>query len=594
LKRAWLGVVVLLTTGGLNAQVTLASSERPSLQARIDQAIAAGEHRVVIPPGTYRLEAPPGTKAHLVFTGLKNFEIEATGVTLLLGTRNKMGIYFDRCERVTLRGATLIYDPIPFSQGKITAIAPDARTVDVQVAAGYPTDVEDRRYFPTIGLNLYDAPTRVFQDATWEVGTVQKLGPDTFRVVSGRKLDPALGWRPGGAVFWRGAQLADIESHDCTGMKVIGVTLESTSGVGFSEHLGAGKNLYSHCRIDYGPRPAGATEPPLASGNADGLNSIFARHGPTVEDCDFEGLNDDGIAFHGRYALVWRADGASLTLGVRSAPYCAPGDHLRLMDAAGSFRAEAIVRSVGPAAMIPGLAAPADLRYFQPPNKTENIRVTLDHPVPAAFGWEVSNADAVSSGFVIRRCIIRNTRTRGMIIKASDGLIEDCLVEGSVKAGIAITPELPRWNESDYGRNIVVRHNTLRAIARRPNEDNFQSGAMTIAAARHGSFVPLPGGFRNILVEGNTFENCIGPNLVVTSSEGVTLRDNRFVHAMWTAADPKSVAPGVDVNALIWLTEDSGLALSGNQVVDPGPFLKAKIAATATVSGTGLPAGPSK
>ena len=559
------------------------------LQAAIDQAYAQHAPRYVIPPDTYRLTAPPTGKAHLQFTGLQNFEIVATGVTFLLGTRNKGGIDFEKCQNVTFQGATLIHDPLPFSQGTITALAPDGLTVDVQIATGYPTDIEDKSFFPEIGLSVYDAATRVYLDATWLPHPIVKLSPQSFRCVSGRKLSATTGWKVGAAVFWRGATVPDVNLFDCARMKMLDLTVMNTSGFGFKESGGAGGNYYHDIHVTYGPKPAGATERTLSSSNADGFNSTFTRHGPTVEDFSLEGMNDDGVAIHGRYALVWQAQGADVTLGVRlGAPYCAPGDHLRFYDRTGSFVAESMVQAVATAPVIPGLAAPPDLRYYQPPNKIENIQVTLKQPVPAAFGWEVANADAVGSGFVLRRGTVRNNRARGMIIKASDGLIEDCLIDASRKAGIAIHPELPRWNEADYGRNIVIRHNTIRGIALRPNPDNFEAGAITIAAERDGKYAPLPGGFRNIVVENNTFENCDGPNLVVTSAQGVTLRDNHFVHPMWTDPDPASVLPGVDIHALIWLTQCSGLQLSGITVTQPGPFLQHRIVAVAPVNGTGV------
>ena len=149
------------------------------------------------------------------------------------------------------------------------------------MAKGYPRDVEDLRFFPTIGLNLYDPATRVFQDATWSTRPVQKLGPDTFRTVSGRPLTSVEGWKAGAAVFWRGWTGMDVLLHDCAKMKVIGVTVKNASGNGFAEYLGEGDNFYSHCRVHpMGLGPADATEEPLSSSNADGLNSLLMRQRP--------------------------------------------------------------------------------------------------------------------------------------------------------------------------------------------------------------------------------------------------------------------------------------------------------------------------
>ena len=84
----------------------------------LDNAVRKHLHQVVIPPGTYRL--PPG----IDIKDAKNLKIIADGVTLVC-TRLSRALSFDNCANVTLRGMAVDYDPLPFTQGKVTAIAPD-------------------------------------------------------------------------------------------------------------------------------------------------------------------------------------------------------------------------------------------------------------------------------------------------------------------------------------------------------------------------------------------------------------------------------------------------------------------------------------
>jgi hypothetical protein len=177
-----------------------------------------------------------------------------------------------------------------------------------------------------------------------------------------------------------------------------------------------------------------------------------------------------------------------------------------------------------------------------------------------------------------------------MLIKASDGLIEDCTVEGSCLGGIVLTPEMSFWDESDYSRNVVIRHNTLIREDYNQRRGWYQAGALTVAACERGAYVPLPGGHRNILIENNTFQNNDGANIVVSSAQGVTITGNHFVQPM-QQENPRGSGVGVDPTALIWLTECSGVKISGNTMSDPGPFLKRIVAPTATASGSGFQDG---
>ena len=597
-KIYFLSVPILLAgilVGGISEArcdpVQISPADPTSIQRGIDEAYGEGLHRIVIPAGTYRLSADPRSGLHLRFLQMKDFEIDATGATLVFTTRDKNSIRFDHCENVTFRGATLLRDPIPFSQGRVIAISPDGKAIDVQVSQGYPADFDDKRFFPKIdSIHAYNPQTRQWQDEDYAASEIERLGPDSFRF-HGKRVASAEGWAPGAAVTWRGRGAPDVELRECQGMKIVGVTIMNGSGFCVFEHGGAGGNYYSYT-VTYGPKPDGATEEPLLASNADAFHSDQVRKGPTLEDCHFEGMNDDGIPIHGAYALAISSEGSDAIFQVRYPPFCRAGDHLRLYDERGAAAGEATVVSVEPLSgdqpVLP--APPKALRLFQDIAAPKYLKLTLDHPTGAKFGWLVANADAMGNGFVIRRCTVRNNRARGMLIKASDGLIEDCTVEGSSIAGIAIVPEMGWWNESDYARNIIVRRNTIRSVGYWKNPGNSQAGAVTVAAFEYGHFVPLPGGHRNIVIEDNTFENDDGPNILVSSAQGVVIRNNRFIHPLWNSnGHGKNL--GVDPNALIWLTECSGIDLSGNVVSDPGPCLKVLVGLVPTASGTGLDNG---
>jgi hypothetical protein len=579
-----LALLLISASGILRADDAII--DNGAIQQQIDQAAQSGQAQVVIAPGTYRLAAPTA-HAHLVFSNLKNLEIVADGVTLVFTTRGQSSISFYRCRNVTFRGATLLRDPIPFSQGHIIAIAPDHKSVDVQVSAGYPADVDNPKFFPDIFLNLFDAQGHWQDDAFGK--KVERLGPDSFRFHAAG-VSPKAGWQVGAPVAWRGKGATDIDLVECQDMKITGVTIKS--GIGFCVHEdgGEGRNYFSY-DITYGPPPPGATEKPLLASNADGFHSSSVRHGPTLENCHFEGMDDDGVAIHGKYGLVQEADGNVIIVRTPfKTTLCRPGDHLRFNDERGVFAAEARAVSVVNTAYTPTAPPPLDLHQFQNPTAGLYEKITLDQPVPARANWLMANADANGDGFVVRNCTIRYNRARNMLIKASDGLIENCTVEGGSMGGIIVTPEMRYWNEADYARNVVIRHNTLINCDYYHQPGSAQTGALTVAAFENRQFVPLPGGHQNITIEDNTFQNDDGTNILITSAQNVTIKDNHFVAPMQNETI-RGTANHIDPGALITLKECSGVAITGNTLTNPGPYFKKEIDADPTASGTGFQNG---
>ena len=139
-----------------------------ALRALIATALDAGNKRIVIPPGRYRVEAERG--GHLVFSDLTNVEIVAENVELVC-TSTIRAVLFEKCTNVTLRGLTVDYDPLPFTQGRIVALAPDKSWIDFEVAQGYP------QHALRDSFQIYNPETATLRrgDASWNEN-IEKLG----------------------------------------------------------------------------------------------------------------------------------------------------------------------------------------------------------------------------------------------------------------------------------------------------------------------------------------------------------------------------------------------------------------------------------
>jgi hypothetical protein len=269
---------------------------------------------------------------------------------------------------------------------------------------------------------------------------------------------------------------------------------------------------------------------PLFSSNADAFHSTCVRHGPTLEKCRFEWMDDDGIAIQGAYAVIAEASGNRVMADCRDST-CLPGDTLRIYDDKRAFVAECKIADIKerPDYRLQ-MPIPGSPSHFKDQQNSHYCELSLDQEIQAQPGWMFNNANATGGGFTIRDCVIRGNRARGMMMKASDGTIEGCTVERSTQGGIVFFPEFSgTWNESDFGHNVVIRNNVIRDVHHRHGPIDPRCGALVVAAFEKGQYVPLPGGHRNITIENNTFEDNVGINVLVTSAEGVEIKGNHFV-----------------------------------------------------------------
>jgi hypothetical protein len=581
-----------------------------SIQAAVDNAVARGEKRMVIPPGKYHLTSQKradGTSEgnwHLRFTGIRDFEIDATGATISLDSPLGRGIVFENCDNVTFRGARIERGTRQASQGTIEAVDPKGDYVDLRIDAGYRGNLEDRKLWPTFWGALYapDGRTVLGSLRAKTPPEITQLEPDLYRIQLYDKV-PSLPVAvvPGQRVAWRGVVVDDIRPMNSANLKFIDITVAGGAGMIFHEMGGGGGNLYQRCTITYPSRPDGAVNDPITSTTADGLHSHDMERGPIIEDCLFEGIGDDAIAIHGTYALVAEAESNTLVLWVfhesRDPKYCRAGEELRFYAKDGQPRGETLVESVR---ALPGyqprFKPDSVYRSFQEPAKDHFVKVTLREAIPGlAPGDLISNANRAGSGYIVRNTTIRNIYARGIMAKGSGGLIEGNTIERTIRAGIEFMSEFEVWSESDYTRDTIVRGNTLRGVAfnRQPGYLRHP-GAITVfnfhaltpdpdLSKRQGEYVLAPGGHRSILIENNVIEDVDGPNLLITSARGVTVRGNKFVRPMQKPT-PIAKAKGVDENALIYITQASEVKLEANEVTGAGPLLKSKVVASDSVT----------
>ena len=557
------------------------------LQTFIMRAYRAGRGQCIIPPGIYNLPRPHG-EFYLSFSSMKNFRIVGKGVTLIRADLDKGGIKFDHCRNITLDGVTLRCNPIPYAQGRIIAINHKKHCLTILICKGYASDLSNPMQFNRRPLGTVFSPATLrIKPGTMDIfyGKLTKIGPREYRCARVRSLMPL---NIGDLVTFRSHLHDDVAVDDCSNMCISHVTVMAGTGFCFHEQGGGGGNRYINDSVVYPPDPRGATVRPLQASNADGLHSNLMRHGPIIIGCHFEGTGDDGIAIHGWYAMLRRVVGRQWTVlfPYGSKNFFRAGDKLRLYSPNGSYLGRTRVVSVKPLAGYKP-ARPTALKRENPGSFSGpslwSYTVTVSHSIShSGFQDRICDTNANGSGFVIRNCVIRNNRARGMIIKADNGIIENNTVEGSSVGGIEVAPSF-WWDESGCGCHLLIEGNTIRHVGYATANPLawFQAGAVSIVA--HTDAAAASFGHNGIVVMANRFIDDNRINLLFSDTRNAIIADNTFTRPM-CKADSRVGLFHYDFSSLVWLQQCKTILLAGNRVVDPGKGMKQLVGVGPNVS----------
>lgn len=406
---------------GLVALCPFTTAVAADLQQQINAAIAAGQAELTISPGTYRLPAKP-RQPQLLIRDAKNLTIIADDVTLIC-TSLDTAIKVENTTGLVIQGLTIDYDPLPFTQGEVIAVADDHSWIDVRLDAGYPQPAadENRRVI------LYDRETRLIKPGTWTRHnvTVEPREDGIVRMGWGRPITDTLAVGDLVTLTLRTNTPHGIYMESTSDSTLRNVTLHASTSFGFFERHGGG-NKYLECQVRTGPMPEGAAAPRLLSTQADAFHSKHTDRGPQVLDCVFDSMGDDGIAINGDYALVVSAEGNTAIISPKRALPFHVGDRLHGIDLNGIPTVDAKIVAIN---LIPAVDAPdagaiqrehyPDLRrpdqFWQ-----QSYQIELDAPLPLAEGHLVASPDRNGSGFVVRNNRISNTFARATLIGCAE------------------------------------------------------------------------------------------------------------------------------------------------------------------------------
>ncbi len=485
----------------------------------------------------------------------ENFALYGYGALLCFENFTTGAIWIDESHDLAVCGVTIDFMALPNAQG--TVLSAEGGKVVWRCDEGYGSDITDTSKF------LPDGMAHIFRDGL-PVGDTAfsartKNGDGTVTLTGGG------GIQAGDRLVFRGkgAHVITVQRSGQTDFR--DVTVWAGSGFGWSGWEGEGPVTLSRCLVMPGPKPDNATVERTVS-TCDATHFSNMRKGPTLTDCHFTDMTDDGTNINGHYTVTegYNAEKRTFTcqptFTVTTGTYSSqlsniqPGDLLRILTQEGQLIGEVKATSDG-----------------------ASNRVTIDtdwltggdENIPANGRVVLQNISACGEGFLLRNCVVERIRSRGLLIKTG-GTIEHCTIIDTRMAGILVKPESADWPEFGFTTDLVIRYcHILRNGYAATGDDLFSAICVEgdVRATEDKAYQL----HRNILVEGNCIEarkNNIA--LKLSHVNGGVVKDNIFLPRHESAY----ANPAADPGAPVLVIGSSNVELVGNTWPENAKLLK--------------------
>ncbi|MGC3978960.1 MAG: right-handed parallel beta-helix repeat-containing protein [Paludibacteraceae bacterium] len=487
-----------------------------------------GNSMIDIPYGKYLMDIANG--GGYTFSGLTDVTINMNGAEIIC---NKAGnvFTFSNCSNVTVKGFSIDFAPLLFTQGVITAVDGNKKWFEFVVNDGYPT------------TNIAATRTQFFDAATRELkrnSITTYEGSLTLSAVSGTTNK----FRATKSYTWDAYEtVGDLVVMSCTGnghafymskcenMVIENVILYGAASFAFFENE-TNNSHYLNCKVTLKKDETERPSTRLRSSNADGIHSKNARQGPTIENCEILYGGDDCIAINGAMYPVYAVDAANRTvsfLSTSSSSYFAANDSTQFVSYAGTRLGVAKVevsRSVTPSSNDISTFLSKYSSLQNNTGYTYGIQIRVNEvPSNLAIGDVIYSLNKIGSGFVIKNNTVGHIRSRAILVKASDGIITGNTISDCEMGGIVVSPEYD-WMEAGFSNNLEISHNTITNCMFGRSSVNGKAGALSVMCVGGDKSIAAAGAYNNISIHNNTVSDSPRPSIVVTSVNNLTYYSN--------------------------------------------------------------------
>lgn len=582
MKNNFIKLSLLFFFTGLIVQASAQVKDLDYFKNKIENAYKSHLSSVTLDEGTFCLDFESGGE----FFELKdmiNFTINAYNTRFIFSSGER-AFTISKCKSLKIKGLTIDYWPLPFTQGTITA--KDGLTATVDIHDGYA------------GRN--EGMTNKFRNLAYIIEPDSKsLKADVYP--TGELSENWINDRQVSINLTKNKNINNVEKNDrivffydsyggsghtfyiegCADLEFSDLTINSSIGRTFLESKGRGNTLYSNVKVTYGDIPDGGTEPRLFTSVAAGIRTIGLTNGPRIINSLFEGLGDDGCNIQGDYFLVFETGDNYINIVSKRDQYFEAGDTIVCVNREGVEVGIAVLQSISEA------NKPSDFNSkrtsylegtsYENKNGTFNnyYRFNFQGELNARESYYVYNINKVGAGCRIENTTYRNIRARGIIVKAPNSTIINNHIESTTGTGIMIVPEVRYWLESGPSKNLLISGNYVANTNRRPEiKSGTQSAGIAITCEGEDSDdnrIFTPGIIHShIIVSNNVVENTPGPGLLISSTRHVEIAGNQFKNTNYWLGWSGGINVGVDPGAAVYITQSDSVFWCGNEVLSQG------------------------
>jgi hypothetical protein len=580
-------------------------SDADVIQAAIDAAIASGGPAdVVLENKTYRIDRT------IKINRTSDLTLEGNGALLLM-IKYVMAINVHDCSRIRLTNTTFDYDPLPFTQGEVVGIDPQAMTWDLRIDDGYPCDdafLETARSgYATI--QLMDVQQRIVKQGsqgsraakievvserllritdrnrafvdTLAVGDVVALKPPA--VFANRKVmaeNPKKFANHYTVHHWQHSVIHFVNTEACQTDRLTFYT----GPAALYEFVGKGGSRHLNNTVRPGPRPSGAKRDRQASVILDVFESVSMERGPLIEGWLIEQSADDAIVLFGLFSKIVHASGPGVVLVTPMyRNLLAEGDTVEIRNSDDTVQGVARVNRIRTLSR-PELADKNREVHEQclhpfPWTPETFLELSLDKDIPSQPGDRIIALNRRNHGTIIRRNRIRGNRANGMRIQAADVLIEDNEIEHVTMSGIKLSLDRENMIQGAPIENIVIRGNRIKGIALLPVSEFYGTTAVGMHAgiqqlligkeSNNRRFFSKNTSARNLTIENNLIENTAFYGILCANASQVIIRGNVIRGA--NQMEPKTNALGFKPDSAILVAASDHVTVENNAVT-PGRY----------------------
>lgn len=470
----------------------------------------------VISSGEYYLEKAVQIKNH------KNVKILGYGVKIIArynpcAPQNFAGAFqIHDCENCEISGMTVTIDGRPNSLGRVVAVDLDRLTVDIRVVPEHTLTGKEKIYcFDSCDEDF--VPNRHIFFANTPPYNYTKISRNTIRLFAHISLKDQIETLNIGELVCMKHSLypaIPVRFWECSDMTVKDITIESSPGVACG--------IYPRCknftfkrfviRLPHGDKR-------VYSSNADGIHVTGLEGKFIVEDCIFDNLGDDAINVHNEGATVCGVENGVISCYSRRFNSLPHEERSRLSEKWADSGDTVLVYDSKTFHVKGSLTVESyEVNRIKIKDKDPDLEIEEgDFLANSTFFCETQ----------IRRCTMRKSRARAILLQTHNVTVEDCRFIGMAISTIIVSPDMLTWNEMGPMENLVIRNNVFERCG---NAARTVCGGIIIGNS-HNDYSkdenPCPAGMhRNITIENNMFINVDSPAISAWSVDNLKINNN--------------------------------------------------------------------